>query len=400
MQIEEAALEEIQTQEASLEEIQAQEAGLEEIQALLGEEYPVVVRYSEEKGRYVVAAREVGAGEVVMKAAPFSSSVEDHLKTHVCAECFAFSPENKYLFHCKRCCEVWYCSSECMEKASNEHALFECTYYRRIRVLGDNLELDSDGYTELKIVIRILTKMVYLKKKEEENIEEDLEDNPNNNSNNQNSAIGENNSDQGNNNDITNSTDSSNPDDNASKEQHKQREESYRDIFHLVSNHEAVNEIARSFIKDLQGLISKIMMKHIQSAFPAVEPHDIADIICRQRCNRFGIWSRKDKCLGIALSPAASFFNHSCVPNCVHEQEGKDVIIRTVHAVPKGGELCISYISLQQDTPLREAELHMNYHFQCSCIRCTDNTGVYDKWMENFFLREQQLSDSPFSFKD
>jgi len=295
------------------------------------------------------------------------------------------------------------------------------------------LQFDSDGFTEVKVVMHMLAKMVYLKRMEDEvmdggnqvtGMEENLNslpqsnennNNNNNNKNNNSSNNNNNNNDNNNNNNNNNiiiisdessssnsnnnntnnnnisddssssSSSNNNNNSNVDNDAYYVRQESYRDIFHLVSNQDLVNETARSFIKDMQTLIAKIMMKHIQAAFPGVESHDIADIICRQRCNRFGIWSRKDKCLGIALSPAASFFNHSCVPNCVHEQDGKDVVIRTLHAIPKDAELCISYISLQQDTSLRGAELMMNYHFQCGCIRCKDNTTVFDKWMENFF---------------
>jgi len=339
----------------------------------------------------MVATRDIPAGAVVMKATPFSTAVEDNLKKYVCSHCFVSSLD-KHPIHCNRCNEVWYCSTACQERASVEHALFECTYFRRIRVLGDSLELDSDGYTELKVVLHVLTKMVYLKKKEEkmnavsnvdlgnylggENNTMGIDGNNTNENNNSNNNT--------NKNTINNSHTNGNVN-SSNSEYQPSFKESYTDIFHLVSNQEHINEVARAFINDLQSLVSKVMGKYIHSAFPGVEAYDIVDIICRQRCNRFGIWSKKDKCLGIAVSPAASFFNHSCVPNCAHEQEGKVVIIRTLHAVPKDAELAISYISLQQDTAKRHEELLGNYHFKCGCIRCTENTEVYDKWLENFY---------------
>lgn len=43
---------------------------------------------------------------------------------------------------------------------------------------------------------------------------------------------------------------------------------------------------------------------------------DIADLYYRERCNCFGIWDEDDNCLASAIFPIASFFNHSCVPNC------------------------------------------------------------------------------------
>lgn len=66
--------------------------------------------------RYVVASRDLAAGEVVLRGSPFCATAEDHLKTTVCCVCFAFSPNKKYVFSCKKCNEVWYCSQACETK--------------------------------------------------------------------------------------------------------------------------------------------------------------------------------------------------------------------------------------------------------------------------------------------
>lgn len=231
------------------------------------------------------------------------------------------------------------------------HYQFECAHFRRMRGVGKPLLFDADGYTEAKMLLQMFAKVILLTKKENA-LWRDMY--------------------------MLDISDSA----NGSK---TERELKFSDVFLLVGNRTALNPIAEAFVNDLQLLIMRVMGKDIQAALPDFQPYDIVELICKQRCNRFGIWSKKDKCLGVALCPPASFFNHNCAPNCIHEQQGQDVIIRALHPIPKGNELCISYIKLTQPTKVRQEELLMNYHFACSCVRCKDPTGVYDQWLENFF---------------
>lgn len=57
-------------------------------------------------------------------------------------------------------------------------------------------------------------------------------------------------------------------------------------------------------------------VRKIMPAYCSVTEKDIADLFYRERCNCFGIWDTNDNCLASAIFPIASFFNHSCVPNC------------------------------------------------------------------------------------
>lgn len=77
---------------------------------------------------------------------------------------------------------------------------------------------------------------------------------------------------------------------------------------------------------------------------------------------------------GVYLS--TSFFNHSCVPNCVATFEGDSLTIRTTCLVPENTELCISYIDNALPRTTRQAQLQLNWRFDCSCDRCTSKVAL------------------------
>lgn len=76
----------------------------------------------------------------------------------------------------------------------------------------------------------------------------------------------------------------------------------------------------------------------------------------------------------------ASFFNHSCQPNCIHygdinAQQATDdcftaLVIRTVRDIAQGEELTLTYIELASDVQGRQDVLHNHYGFACQCSRC------------------------------
>ncbi len=139
---------------------------------------------------------------------------------------------------------------------------------------------------------------------------------------------------------------------------------------------------------------------------PHVE-EDIADTLCRIKCNGFSIFSTKSerskgtqKSFSSILHPAAlalyaklSLFNHSCFPNCSRlnfdgfllsdslnvgeqNQEGnqkymmgptKIIALRNIQI---GEELTISYVRLAAEWEERRTILLENFYFECNCDRC------------------------------
>lgn len=126
------------------------------------------------------------------------------------------------------------------------------------------------------------------------------------------------------------------------------------------------------------------LCRHLMRA----EARGSLDLCCgllrRARCNGFGLYRQHEMELssrrysypdrGLGLFPSASFFNHSCDPNCSYYYDTRGwLVIVTTAAVPLGSELNIPYISVatRRDTgPRRREVLWRQYCFDCRCPRC------------------------------
>jgi hypothetical protein len=81
--------------------------------------------------------------------------------------------------------------------------------------------------------------------------------------------------------------------------------------------------------------------------------------------------TRDPLCIGRGLFPTASYFNHSCEPNCQVLQFQNEMRIECVRPVRAGEELTISYISgLNMSRKNRQSLLKMDYFFDCKCEKC------------------------------
>lgn len=101
-----------------------------------------------------------------------------------------------------------------------------------------------------------------------------------------------------------------------------------------------------------------------------VETNFLLNLISQVESNGFGIWSNKGVCMGHALYPTASFYNHSCDPNCDVDQTKNLLTIRLKRDVVKGTPLTISYIDTNQPLRTRRNKLLSEYYFLCCCERC------------------------------
>lgn len=135
----------------------------------------------------------------------------------------------------------------------------------------------------------------------------------------------------------------------------------------------------------LHSIISSLPFPEGFSA-PSVE--SIAALLSKDRCNAFGLMEpfNKDKERSVrayAIYPNASFFNHDCLPNACRfdyldlDMEGNtELIIRMIHDVPEGREICLSYFPVNLNYPQRQKRLLDDYGFSCFCDRC----NVEAKW--------------------
>ncbi|EKF26910.1 hypothetical protein MOQ_009378 [Trypanosoma cruzi marinkellei] len=99
------------------------------------------------------------------------------------------------------------------------------------------------------------------------------------------------------------------------------------------------------------------------------------------QCNSFGLFNADGNCIGVALYPEASYFNHSCCPNiCRVTYRGLFAAFHALREIPKGEPLTICYVDVQEtSTAERRRTLFSSYRFFCECARCSGtNTGAME----------------------
>ncbi|KAI3838621.1 hypothetical protein MKX03_030387 [Papaver bracteatum] len=127
-----------------------------------------------------------------------------------------------------------------------------------------------------------------------------------------------------------------------------------------------------------------------QSGF-GFSPELTAALLAKDKQNAFGLMddnSNSERTVrAYGIYPKASFFNHDCLPNACRFDyvDGRnssgsavpdnitnntDIIIRVIHDVPEGREICLSYFPVTWNYLERQTRLKDDYGFECDCDRC------------------------------
>jgi hypothetical protein len=106
------------------------------------------------------------------------------------------------------------------------------------------------------------------------------------------------------------------------------------------------------------------------------EDEQIMTITCKiMDANCFEtIITRNNKLISLkGLYPVASFMNHCCVPNTMHNfNEKLQMIVKASLPIYKGQEITTTYTHLLWSTSLRQNHLLTSKQFICTCYRCCD----------------------------
>ncbi|PKA54819.1 Histone-lysine N-methyltransferase ASHR2 [Apostasia shenzhenica] len=126
--------------------------------------------------------------------------------------------------------------------------------------------------------------------------------------------------------------------------------------------------VLHSLVAPLTGfsvdVTNALLAKDKRNAFGLMEPFRVEDA-----------GERKVRAYGIY--PNASLFNHDCLPNACRfdylDREGNgntDIMVRAIHDIPEGREVCLSYFPVKWGYKERQQRLTEDYGFRCSCDRC------------------------------
>ncbi|KAN0004671.1 hypothetical protein ACTFIU_001909 [Dictyostelium citrinum] len=347
------------------------------------------LKTSELEGRYLIATRDIKVGEDLLKCKSYFAVTSETLKTTSCFNCIKQLPSVvKLSLKCNQCNEVWYCNEDCKNENINKHQHYECKFYKRLK--SPKLKLypnfDIETFTEIRMVVGLLSRYYQDNLLNNKFIDE-LNNNNNNNNNNE---------------QLTNTLDDvfdlvenqvTEESNSAAKERIDSIVEFIGELFNLVllgsTNITTTTEASSSSssTKDKIEMIKKINEKS-------------RSIIHKTRCNQFGIWTKNNKCIGVAVSPSSSYFNHSCIPNCTDVRDGSNMTFKSLYPIKKGEQLTISYIELDQPTQDRRDELKYGYYFDCICPRCSGDSNLTDSmddWISKFYCSQKKCTGLYYS---
>ena len=119
------------------------------------ESWPLILMESNVKGRHVVAARDLAAGELVWEESPFVQVVDDRVAQSVCHHCFELLASTSHMPRtCNACRQVVYCSTgACAELGLTTHAA-ECGVLQAIASQGGAAA--HSGARGLRLFVRLL----------------------------------------------------------------------------------------------------------------------------------------------------------------------------------------------------------------------------------------------------
>ncbi|KAL5615596.1 hypothetical protein BROUX41_005635 [Berkeleyomyces rouxiae] len=106
-----------------------------------------------------------------------------------------------------------------------------------------------------------------------------------------------------------------------------------------------------------------------------------ADVMCKILTNTFNAYDPDMGDSSVFLEPTLAMANHSCVPNAVVQIEGREAVLIAERPITAGDEIFISYID-PASCLLRRREDLRQYHFTCTCTRCTEDIDQYTVCMK------------------
>ncbi|KAL6843152.1 hypothetical protein ACP4OV_026865 [Aristida adscensionis] len=127
---------------------------------------------------------------------------------------------------------------------------------------------------------------------------------------------------------------------------------------------------------------------------PGFSPDLTAALLAKDRGNSFAVMEPYRPGMSLELLKArayavyqrASLLNHDCLPNACHfdypDRPGPgntDIVVRALHDITEGREVCISYFAANWRYADRQRRLLEDYGFRCECDRCQ----VESRWKDD-----------------
>ncbi|EQC39619.1 hypothetical protein, variant [Saprolegnia diclina VS20] len=104
---------------------------------------------------------------------------------------------------------------------------------------------------------------------------------------------------------------------------------------------------------------------------------DIEEMLCRFHTNNFTITDEILLDIGSGCYPWGAMVNHSCDANCTvtFAPKSHELQMRALRPIAAGEEVTHAYMDVAIPATKRRRELQAQYHFGCTCARCTSPTS-------------------------
>ncbi|XP_015595002.1 SET and MYND domain-containing protein 4 isoform X2 [Cephus cinctus] len=304
-----------------------------------------------EKGRYVVANRDIKKGQILFVEKPYAFVLLDDIEPATfCGYCC--NSHEDVTVPCKTCTNTIYCSIECSTAAWDQYHQWECIASQMnlrqqigiahlgLKVLLTNISTDEiDRFNEMQNLVTNIEKLAW----------EDL---------------------------LVYSI---------TAMMFTLYLSTYTTFFELDlkkciadkfadSNH--LNNFDINTDNGKQLYISSLLLKHILQL--VCNGHAITKLQL-SRSNNDVLVTEQQKRKATAIYPSASMMNHSCDPNIINSFWGSYLIVKSTKDITEGSEIVNCYGPHFRRMPRKERQeiLQSQYRFTCKCEPCTNPNLQY-----------------------
>ncbi len=322
------------------------------------------VSYTPEKGRFIVAARDIKPGEIVLVEKPYASVVLLAKYVSHCHHCYCH-----YLaaIPCHQCGIARFCSDACRQEAWHSYHQTECLCLDILHNSG----IGKFGHLALRTVTKSGLQFMI---KYQEDLKAGL---------------------------FT----------AASKEvegctpEGLYKEDDYNTIYHLVTHASDrgpndlfrraamavfilrcleqvgffsqvevnVDESAAASLAELKSFVGGCLLSHLQ--LMPCNAHEVSELELDHSSVATSVCAE----IGAGIYATLSLFNHSCDPGVTRNFCGDTCVLRTIKAIRKGEEVADNYgvVYAVQSKVERDAKLRPQYYFDCHCEACLSDWPLY-----------------------
>ncbi|XP_032670457.1 SET and MYND domain-containing protein 4 isoform X2 [Odontomachus brunneus] len=319
----------------------------------------VVLKYDENNGRHVIAARNIDAGEVVVVEKPYSLLLSQENTLSHCSNCLKNSLAP---IPCKYCTYSLYCSEKCRDIEWSKCHYIECSFFSIMAKYGFN---DSD-FLSLRLAVLAVKEAgsIHALKTMLEEVDKS--------------------------------------DDSRTKgfsQDGKFHSDKYISLYSLERNTEKRpfidlfrRTIDTCFILYLLATCTKFFGIKFSDDLRALARNDdvtfVGGLILRHQqiiptnvhCFTEQRYLECDPVQrGLAAMPFCSLFNHSCSPNMMRISRSQHIVLYAMYPIRKGEQLFdnYGYHFAVMSKIQRQQKLLQHYYFTCSCIPCQENWPLF-----------------------